>query len=60
MLADFADGINYKLLINPEVLQRVVEEGDPERRVKGVKITDNREICVYSPFEHSKLQCGTS
>eukprot|EP01031_Cornospumella_fuschlensis_P040676 gene40676-49594_t len=56
LLADFADGINYKLLINPEVLQRTIEAGDPEKRVKGVKITDNRDICAYSPFENIYLE----
>lgn len=29
-----------------------MEAGDPERRIKGVKLNDDSEICKYGPYEH--------
>lgn len=55
-LQDFADKINYKMYIDPARLQETLEAGDAEAKIRPIFIQDNKDVCEYSPYEHSKYK----
>lgn len=53
-MAKFADQIDYKLKINAAELEKILLAGNPEARIGPVRINDDRQICQFSPYEHSE------
>lgn len=57
-LRQFADKIDYKMKVNSDALQKLIEAGNPERRIKPVKITHDSTICKYYPYDHSECSAA--
>jgi hypothetical protein len=51
-LQDFADEIDFDLKLDSNELKRVLEAGDPEAKIKPIKINDSPEFCSFTPYEH--------
>ena len=51
-LQEFADEIDLGLKLDPVELKRVLEAGNPEAKIKPIKINESAEFCSFTPYEH--------
>ncbi len=54
VLQRFADVIDYKLKLDPAVLEETLLQGDPEKRIAPIKITHDVNITPITPYEHGE------
>ncbi len=54
VLQKFADQIDYKLYLDPAVLEETLLAGDAESRIAPIKITHDPSITEVTPYEHGQ------
>jgi hypothetical protein len=54
VLQKFADQIDYKMHLDPAVLEETLLAGDAENRIAPIKITHDPSITEVTPYEHGE------